>query len=97
MKKLNAFLGLNDIEKFSSNDTKDLIKLTILFFFSSLYSLFYTYDYYKSYLNHPSDISLMQNAKGVFIITLGLGYTFIYFFINIFISRRANKPIKKKG
>ncbi|WP_160680035.1 hypothetical protein [Clostridium sp. C8-1-8] len=97
MKKLNIFFGLNDIEKFSSNDTKDLIKLTILFFFSSLYSLYYTYDYYKDYLNHPSDISLIQNAKGVFIITLGIGYTFIYFFINIFLSRRENKTVKKRG
>ncbi|GFP78477.1 hypothetical protein [Clostridium fungisolvens] len=94
MKKIYEFLGLDNIEKYSKSDTKDLVKLSIIFLISSLYSSFYTYDYYKSYLSHPSDLTLMGNAKGAFVTSLGLGYTFLYFFINIFLSRR--KTIKTK-
>lgn len=94
MKKIYEFLGLDNIEKYCKSDTKDLIKLSILFLIASLYSSFYTYYYYKSYLGHLSDSTLIGNAKGAFVTSLGLGYTFLYFFINIFLSRRNN--IKSK-
>ncbi|GFZ34504.1 hypothetical protein CSC2_50300 [Clostridium zeae] len=94
MKKIYKFLGLDNIENFCKTDTKDLIKLSIIFLVASLYSSFYTYDYYRSYLGHSSDSTLIGNAKGAFVTSLGLGYTFLYFFINIFLSRR--NPIKSK-
>jgi hypothetical protein len=96
MKKIYKFLGLDTIEKYCASDTKDLIKLSIMFFVASLYSSFYAYSYYKNYLGHPSDLTLIGNAKGAFITSLGLGYAFLYFFINIFLSGRNNVKSKIK-